>query len=148
MLPLMSKITPNEMGASSIEKCRISCRFLPSKTSKFFLVEADIQAFVVIADRHRYQYQVDIYLDGAVVGDERRSNLSWRFRRIDVNLVNQALGATSRRRYRNHTEGTEYQGIRFEKTNLFLLIELAASLQSGTLWRYRPMRKSSIRQQM
>jgi len=43
------------------------------KDLKIFLVEADVQTLVVIADRHRYQYQVDIYLDGAV-GNERRSN--------------------------------------------------------------------------
>src|SRR5689334_23174757 len=34
MLPLMSKITPSEMGASSLEKWRISCRSPFSYTSK------------------------------------------------------------------------------------------------------------------
>src|SRR6476660_7021972 len=34
MLPLMSKITPREMGASSLEKCRISCSRLSSNTAK------------------------------------------------------------------------------------------------------------------
>ncbi len=37
MLPLMSKITPMDTGASSLEKCRISCTSLPSKSWKFSL---------------------------------------------------------------------------------------------------------------
>ena len=92
---------------------------LAFKDLKIFLVESDIQAFVVIADRHRYQYQVDIHLDGAVVGDERRSNLSWRFRRIDVNLVNQALGATSRRRYRTKQKQQSTKGSDSRKPTCF-----------------------------
>src|SRR5574341_1938932 len=35
MLPLMSKITPSETGASSLEKCLMFCGTLPSKTAKF-----------------------------------------------------------------------------------------------------------------
>ena len=35
MLPLMSKITPREMGASSLATCCTSCTWLPSLTAKF-----------------------------------------------------------------------------------------------------------------
>ena len=35
MLPLQSKTTPTESGASSLENCEISCSVLSSKTLKF-----------------------------------------------------------------------------------------------------------------
>ncbi len=103
MLPLMSKITPIETGASSLEKCRDLLLVLAFKELEVLFVEAGDQAVHGIRNRDRHQNQVHVDLEGLGVGLQRRINVVNGIRlgrldpRRDVNVVDWTLRQSSGR---------------------------------------------------
>ena len=122
MLPLESKITPNDTGASSLEKVRICCDAFPSKSWKFFFVQSRHQPVHGIGNRNRNQNQVHVYFQGTHMRTHscrrghkiRLGRLGWlfHFARQNVHVVHvglcgrgdtQARGREQGRPERNHS---------------------------------------------
>ena len=101
MLPLESKITPRDTGASSLENVRISWELLPSKSWKFCFVQAGDEAVHGVGNGYRNQDQIDVNLQRAHVcrhacggGDEIGLGRLWRllhFARLNVHVIHVGL---------------------------------------------------------
>ena len=98
MLPLMSKITPSETGASSLENVLISCGALALEELKIVFIQPGHQPVHGIGDGHRHQHQIDIHFKWSDMGIQCRRDqvlfgkmLGWivlgDFSRHDVNVV-------------------------------------------------------------
>ena len=69
----ISKITPSETGASSLEKGRISCALFAFEKLEVFLFQARNKPVHGVGYGHRYQHQVHIHLQRTHVGAHSQS---------------------------------------------------------------------------
>ena len=73
MLPLESKMTPRETGASSLEKLRISCDRISFEQLEILFFQSGHQAVHRIGDGHRHQHQVYIHFQRTHMGAQAMS---------------------------------------------------------------------------
>ena len=66
--PLMSKMTPSEIGASSLEKWRISCGLPLSVSCEVFFLQPGDQPVHGVGDGHRNQHQIHVFAQWLGVG--------------------------------------------------------------------------------